>query len=236
MFKRVAGENLRRLRETSVDLANVGQMKRGWYRGHVTIRLGDSRELEFAGPPAAALVTSPPYGDNTSTVPYGQHAYLPLQWIDLPDIDADAGSDWVLSTYEIDRRSLGGSKRITAEQQERLTFLSPTMAKLMRRLENAKSDRRNRLVAFTRDLDDALACALPRVERGGVAAWTVGSRRVGGQLVPLHEILTELASHHGYAEIDTLHREIPVDRKRMAARNEAGATMNREHIVVLRRT
>ena len=54
------------------------------------------------------LVTSPPYGDNTSTITYGQHSYLPLQWIALDDIDPMANEFFLRTTQEIDRRSLGG--------------------------------------------------------------------------------------------------------------------------------
>ena len=39
------------------------------------------------------LVTSPPYGDNRTTVPYGQHAFLPLQWVELSDIGKDIPYD-----------------------------------------------------------------------------------------------------------------------------------------------
>ena len=64
----------------------------GYYRGDITVRLGDSAKLKPAQDIHDLLVTSPPYGDNTSTVPYGQYSYLPLQWIDLHDIDEDANS------------------------------------------------------------------------------------------------------------------------------------------------
>jgi hypothetical protein len=235
MFGRVAEENLRRLSQAAQELTLAGHMSRGWYRGNVTIRLGDCRELTFNGPAAAVLITSPPYGDNTSTVPYGQHAYLPLQWIDLPDIDTSACRDYLATTHEIDRRSLGGSKRITVEQRQTLIGRSPVLADLLKRLTNAGPDRSNRVIAFTRDLDDALARVLPMVKRQGLTAWTVGSRRVGGQLVLLNEMLPELASAYGYAQVETLHREIPANRKRMASRNNEGFTMSREYVVILRR-
>jgi site-specific DNA-methyltransferase (cytosine-N4-specific) len=181
------------------------------------------------------VVTSPPYGDNTSTVPYGQHAYLPLQWIDMSDIDVAAGNDYLSSTYEIDRRSLGGEKYIEACDECRLRSQSPALNDVVDALANEKRDRRNRVLAFTRDLDAALGVIAGTLEYGGVAAWTVGSRRVGGQIVPLEQMLVDLASAHGFSHIGTLDREIPPHRKRMAARNRTGATMQQEHVVVLRR-
>ena len=57
------------------------------------------------------LVTSPPYGDNQTTVTYGQFSYLPLQWIPFEDIDESIELDYLKTTQEIDSKSLGGQIR-----------------------------------------------------------------------------------------------------------------------------
>jgi hypothetical protein len=235
VFARVATESVTRLAAAVDELSQAGVLSRGWYRGNVSLQLGDTRKLTWHGERSAVVVTSPPYGDNTSTVPYGQHAYLPLQWIDMSDIDVAAGNDYLSSTYEIDRRSLGGEKYIEASDERRLRSQSRALNDVVDALANEKRDRRNRVLAFTRDLDAALGVIAGTLEYGGVAAWTVGSRRVGGQIVPLEQMLVELASAHGFSHIGTLDRDIPPHRKRMAARNRTGATMQQEHVVVLRR-
>jgi hypothetical protein len=235
VFARVARENLTRLEEAASELNEKGFLSRGWYKGVVDLRLGDSRRLAWSGPLSAVMVTSPPYGDNTSTVPYGQHSYLPLQWIDLCDIDPVADATCLASTYEIDRQSLGGTKRIGSDVAERLSQRSAAVEKVLAGLEEEKQDRRSRVLAFTRDLDEALKALAPTIVLGSCAAWTVGSRRVGGMPVPLDRILIELSAAYGFVHVETLARDIPLHRKRMAARNSAGATMHREHVVVLRR-
>ncbi len=54
------------------------------------------------------IITSPPYGDNATTVTYGQYSILPLLWIDRKDLTIKNNE---LSTYsKIDRISLGGTK------------------------------------------------------------------------------------------------------------------------------
>lgn len=236
VFRRVTTENLTRLAEAADELAQADVLSRGgWYQGQVTLELGDTRRLSWKGPLSAVVVTSPPYGDNTSTVPYGQHAYLPLQWIDLEDIHPAASRDYLVSTYEIDRRSLGGIKRIKADVERALCQRSPALAEVVLALANERPDRRNRVLAFIRDFDDALSVIAQTVAPNGIAAWTVGSRRVGGHAVPLGQILVELAADQGLSHVHTLHRDIPPHRKRMAARNSAGVTMHREQVVVLRR-
>ncbi len=235
VFARVASENLARLGATACELGDANLLNRGWYRGSVDLRLGDSRRMSWAGPLSAVIVTSPPYGDNTSTVPYGQHSYLPLQWIDLRDIDPTADDACLESTYAIDRASLGGIKQVSDADSERLCRSSATLDAVIDDLVDEKRDRRNRVLAFVRDFDEALGVVSGTIESGGCAAWTVGSRRVGGKVVPLDRILVELAIGHRLAHVETLVRDIPLHRKRMAARNSAGATMRREHVVVLRR-
>lgn len=236
VFARVASDNLGRLRLAARELSDAGVLSRGgWYRGDVTLTLGDTRKLAWRGALSAAIVTSPPYGDNTSTVPYGQHAYLPLQWIDLHDIDAAADRHCLSSTYEIDRRSLGGVKRVSPADAEALCARSRALRRLISALAGERRDRRNRVLAFVRDLDNALSVISGTAQAGATAAWTVGSRRVGGQVVPLEQLLIELAADRGFTHVETLYRDIPGHRKRMASRNRAGATMLREHVVVLRR-
>lgn len=235
VFKRIARANLSKLADAAAELEEEGVLSRGWYRGDVSLRLCDSRQMEWEGPLSTAIVTSPPYGDNTSTVPYGQHSYLPLQWIDLHDIDQAADDRYLANTYAIDRLSLGGVKQVEASDEQELRERSVALDCLIASLAMEKRDRRNRVLAFIRDFDDALDVVSGCVEIGGCAAWTVGSRRVGGQVVPFAQILTDLAASYDLRQVETLERDIPLHRKRMAARNNAGATMRREHVVVLRR-
>lgn len=234
-FGRVVEDNLNRLEEARDELEAVGVLSRGWYRGEISLELGDTRQLAWRAPASPALVTSPPYGDNTSTVPYGQHAYLPLQWIDLDDVGPHADQGCLDSTYEIDRRSLGGVKRVVPEQDEELQTKSKELQRLLAKLVHAKRDRRTRVLAFVRDFDEALANCLPAVAPGAAAAWTVGSRRVGGQQVRLDKFLIELSARHGFTHVQTVRRDIPAHRKRMAPRNGLGSTIGREHVVILRR-
>lgn len=236
IFRRVSKENLSRLALARDELKAADVLSEaGEYQGDVQLRLGDTRLLDWEGPLSAAVVTSPPYGDNTSTVPYGQHAYLPLQWIEMTDIDPSADRSFLSSTYEIDRRSLGGEKRVEDADATALASRSPALDRLIGALSDEKRDRRNRVLAFVRDLDAALAVIGAATKHGAAAAWTVGTRRVGGQSVPLDQVLIDLASARGFAHIETLRRDIPQHRKRMAARNSAGNTMHSEYVVVLRK-
>jgi site-specific DNA-methyltransferase (cytosine-N4-specific) len=180
-------------------------------------------------------MTSPPYGDNKSTVPYGQSAYLPLHWIDLGDIDDETSSAVLKTTHEIDRMSLGGQRPRwpDVEKLHVLRKYSPSLDKLLRRLARTPHDRTTRVVGFVRDLAAALPKLLSAVRVNGYLVWTIGNRRVGGSEVPLADILSELLCQRSAILLGRCTRRIP--QKRMAIRNSISGTIRTEHLLVFRR-
>ena len=85
VFREVATRNLRVLREQQRVLRDRGFLAKARYAGIVSLEISDVRETTGRWQ-ADLLMTSPPYGDNHTTVTYGQASYLPLQWIDRSDI------------------------------------------------------------------------------------------------------------------------------------------------------
>ena len=224
-----------RLLQEATTLQERGYLSEdGSYRGDVCIRLCDSAEVMPLGLRRHdLLVTSPPYGDNTSTVPYGQYSYLPLQWIDLQDIDTDMDADYLRSTYEIDKRSLGGSKRNAVEKVKHLLGVSPSLQQTLRHLAVLPVDRAQRVAAFCRDLDASLSSAVKALRPSAYMIWTVGNRRVGGEQVPTDAILEELMAAKGSRLITRIERRIP--NKRMATRNTIGKTIRKEAVLLFRK-
>ena len=226
-FTTVARDIAQRLDQEAEILRQAGYLSEdGSYCGHVEIRLRDSTTV--AAPESDdydLLVTSPPYGDNTTTVPYGQYSYLPLQWIDLHDIDDGADSSYLRSTCEIDYRSLGGKKRNAVSEAAHLLDVSPSLTETLRRLAELPPDRKRRVAAFCRDLEAALGAVLTALRPRAYMIWTVGNRRVGGQPVPTDAILTELLASHQVHLVTRIDRRIP--NKRMAIRNDIAKTMRK---------
>ena len=232
-FEGVMKDISSRLRDEAATLRESGHLsKNGYYRGEVNIRLGDSSVSSGDEGAHDLVVTSPPYGDNTSTVPYGQYSFLPLQWIDLQDIDEGASRDWLRSAYEIDRRSLGGSRRKAVEQVGSLLDISPSLKKTLDRLEELPTDRSSRVAAFVRDLEASINAVVCASRSKAYMIWTIGNRRVGGEPVPTDGILEELLVAKGASLVTRLERLIP--KKRMATRNAIASTMRGEAILVFR--
>lgn len=180
------------------------------------------------------LVTSPPYGDNTSTVPYGQHAYLPLQWIDLADIDPNADIAFLRTTQEIDRRSLGGhiSKKLLDEKTAELEQQSASLANVFECFKKTKQrpDRKARVASFYLDFIIALDRIVLSLADNAYLVWTIGNRNVGGMEIPNDQILIELLSSRFTHLVVDINRNIHF--KRMPNKNKIAQLMGTEKIMI----
>lgn len=233
IFKEITARNLCHLREQKKTLSERGYLTAGRYKGKVTVRIADSGASAISDKRYDVLVTSPPYGDNVTTVPYGQHSYLPLQWIDLDDIDPKVDRDCLRTTHEIDKRSLGGSRFCQDDVRMTLRKKSATLRKTLDRLRDEPPDRAARVLGFCRDLERCVIPILTALRPNAAMIWILGNRLVGGKLVPLDSILTEFLAAEGARPVLKLEREIPT--KRMAVRNNIAATMRAETILVMRK-
>jgi hypothetical protein len=236
MFESLVTDNLRDLQEHHAILKAAGQLQSGRYSGTVRTSLGDSSISAMRparGECFDIVVTSPPYGDNTTTVTYGQHSYLPLQWIHLGDIDSEVDPSLLRTTQELDRRSLGGGlpklddPRITALMQRSQRF-----AETLHALTNAPDQGARRVASFVMDLDRCLSRIASRVRQNGYLIWTIGNRSVGGVEIPNDVIIANLFEHYGVVEVARVARTI--HSKRMAPRNGFATTMATEQIVIFR--
>ena len=234
-FAAIVSDVNTRLVEEAEALREGGHItKDGCYRGDVVVELGDStKSVPALNGEHDMLLTSPPYGDNTTTVPYGQYSFLPLQWIDLRDIDENADFSYLRSTHEIDTRSIGGSRKNAVQEVQDLLDVSPSLRETLNRLEQLPADRAKRVAGYYRDLAVSLDPVLNALRRDAYMIWTVGNRSVGGKPVPTDAILEELLNTRGSCLVAKIHRKIP--SKRMATRNAISSTMRKESILVFRK-
>lgn len=232
VFKKAINRNLQNLKDHSKYLGEQKYLKRACYSKEVKLTLGDTREVRQS-PLCDIVLTSPPYGDNDTTVPYGQHAFLPLHWIELNDIDPAVDPECLCSGHELDSRSLGGSMRIDKKNYEALADRSNKYKQCLEQLKDQPADRKNRITAFFRDFDACLDPILKGLRPGGLMVWTLGNRKVGGKRVPTDSILLELLASRRATFVCKLPRRIP--SKRMAPKNSISETMSKETILVMRK-
>lgn len=237
IFGELLEKNIGRLESEKEVLTKLGMLSRGWYRGNIALHVKDSAENGSSTTVSGTetydlLVTSPPYGDNKTTVPYGQHSFLPLQWIDLSDISNDLDARCISTTHEIDSRSLGGSLR-GALQDRSLFDASKTLSHTVQALQTISNDCHLRVAAFSRDLNKSLKSVLKLLKPDAYMVWTVGNRCVGGLTIAMDRILEELLVSNGATTVVRFSRPIPT--KRMPSKNNFSNTMSFETVLILRK-
>lgn len=222
------------LKDQTTDWAAKGLLKQGWYQNSVSITAGDSTStLKEAERCYDVVMTSPPYGDNKTTIPYGQYAFLPLQWIPKEDISPSIEAGVLANTHALDTASLGGSAKNAADRAEQLRTEFESVRKYLAKLSSSGSGVK-RFGAFFGDLDPCVAQICNATNPGGYHAWTIGSRHIEGIRVPMEEILEEMLDKRGVGTIGRIHRTIHA--KKMAARNNLSSTMNTEIIVLAKKS
>lgn len=219
-------------------LIEENQLSKGAYKGVVNLSLQDSSKKIITPDNQPnffdLLVTSPPYGDNKTTVTYGQHSYLPLQWIDLEDIDKKANKDFLKTTMEIDSRSLGGRvRRLSKDEIQFLSKKSVAFRSTYLQLLSTTPDRVNKVLAFLKDLFSVIERLFEVMKPNSYQVWTIGNRNVGGIEIPNNQILKEFIISSGGILVTQVEREIL--NKRMPKSNNNSALMNFEDILIFRK-
>lgn len=236
VFRNLARENAASFAAFRRRLDEAKRLKSGKYVAETDARVGDTRSAQEYWADAAPfdlLMTSPPYGDNLTTVTYGQHSYLPLHWIDFKDIDPAADIATLRTTQEIDRRSLGGAASNGVWTEAKLLEASPRLKRFADGLSAKPGDARVRLIRFYRDFGASLESIVNVIKPDGYMIWTVGNRNIAGQQVPTDLVLSELVEGLRCKVVTTLTRRI--HHKRMPNRNASSATMREEKILLIRK-
>jgi hypothetical protein len=235
VFLEMGTINAESFSEFRSELRRRSRVRSGTYAGNSEVNIGDTRDTsdKFGAKSFDLIMTSPPYGDNLTTVTYGQHSYLPLHWIDYEDIDPEADRETLRTTHEIDRRSLGGTQHEKSWTEESLLASSPALKNFADNLPATPSDGRKRLLRFYGDFAASLVSIASAAKPNAYMVWTVGNRNIGGKQVPTNIVLQELLEEQGCSVLKTLTRTI--HHKRMPDRNASSATMREEKILLVRK-
>ena len=242
LFESTMQYNISKYNEFYSELLKRGHLKKGGsaYKGQVKIVLGDAiAYLNHSKQKHSLVFTSPPYGDNHTTVSYGQYSIMPLRWINYGDID-EAVDDTLLATlYEIDNQSLGGksSNKALTPSRKRVIKKSKTLKTQIDQINKTAPQQSNKVIAFYSDYDRFLAALSKKMKPNAISVWTLGNRKVAKQEIFMNKIMVELCEPYHMQLLTKFTRQIL--NKRMPKLNgyqgvEKGlqSTMTREHILI----
>lgn len=172
-------------------------------------------------------ITSPPYGDNQTTVPYGQFSSLALHWINDDDLNLEG---WELDNYSIiDSKSMGGSKKKLSFDQFSLSLIYPYISRII-------ESKQEKVLNFFDDYFDFMQ-QLCRVTDKYIVM-TLGNRTVDRVNIDLTNISKTYLEYLGFKNIQILSREIPskrIPRKTSNVYNESVDSMNSEYVIIHQR-
>lgn len=194
------------------------------------IRWGNTKDDVLSKVKFDILVSSPPYGDNHTTVTYGQTSYLPLQWIDPRDLSCPF--DYVKTTQEIDRQSLGGkiNRKELLATIEMVYGRTPTLRFFFENVPDEERNKYYKTLSFISDFDASLDKIVASMKDDAFYIWTIGNRFVGGREIPNDQILVELMESRGIMLFERAERQIL--NKKQARKNSCSQTMEKEHILI----
>ena len=156
---------------------------------------------EFSNGEFDITITSPPYGDNHTTVPYGEFSYLPMKWINSSDLDLEGWEFDYCSS--IDNHSMGGSKKKKVTNSENYELIEPFLDKICNR-------KKSKVEGFFADYFDALE-EIVRITDKNIAL-TLGNRTVDRVKINLSDITKTFIERRGFSISDETTRTIPVKR------------------------
>ena len=203
---------------------------------------GDSRTIlrekrRFAENSIDLVITSPPYGDNTTTITYGQYSVLPLRWISLSDIQDSISVGTVASLSRIDRDSLGGVN-YSPDQLSQSGILNAS-GELKRFVDSLLSEKKTvkarKVASFILDFSEVIQNLSLIIKPGKLLVFTVGNRHVNKMELPLHLILKELAELHGMDMRYDFRRNIIKNKNYVDTSVQGFKTINKETIMILQK-
>lgn len=170
------------------------------------------------------IVTSPPYGDSSTTVAYGQFSALANQWLGFME-----------NGRTLDKILMGGIKANEVKK-----FSSKALNRDIKKIDSIDPKRVLDVVSFFNDYESSINNISKVVKPKGKVCYVVSNRTVRGVQISTHEITKDFFSENGFIHVDTFTRKI--SGKRMPRQNSPkGVTgqktnlMNNEYIVVLQK-
>ena len=166
------------------------------------------------------VVTSPPYGDSSTTVAYGQFSRWANEWFNFPN------------AKNLDRILMGGNS------QNIFTIEPQSIREELLEIKSIDQVRYKQVMAFLQDYSMSIHNVSNCVRKGGRVCYVVGNRTVKGVQISLDYFTAEMFEKEGFVFETTIVREIP--NKRMPSKNSPSnkvgvkaKTMSNEYIVIL---
>lgn len=189
--------------------------------GLVNVQQIDSRKLPFDVSDFDGAVTSPPYGEEKSTIGYARWSKLSIAWLRLGGEIKDSN-----------KNALGAT--IGKNILDKLNDLpSPTARTLLRAIVKTDPERVRDALPFFFDYLQTLKEVFRVLKEGSYYCIVIGDRSIRKQLLDMEKVTIELGKEAGFKHVNSYFRNIPM--KLIPWSTPTGKTISRESIIVLKK-
>ena len=182
---------------------------------HVKVITGDARKLPLNDCSVDAVITSPPYGEESHTMSYVRFSKLSLIWLgyDLEKIRL------------MEQNTLGG-----LVQKYDYKEFPQDIQKIFLTVRSKNKKRAYEMLSYIYDYKRALSEVSRVVKRGGYICIVIGDRSVAGVKISNEVITKALMTQIGLRHVATFYRRIP---KKVLPRSDYKVELiNKESIII----
>jgi site-specific DNA-methyltransferase (cytosine-N4-specific) len=187
----------------------------------VKVQRGDARNLPFCEEEFDGAVTSPPYGEEKSTIGYARWSKLSIAWLRLSQEIKDSNKNTLGAIAEKDIL-------------EKLNDLdSSTALKVLREFAKTDPNRVKDALPFFFDYLITLKEVHRVLKSGSYYCVVIGDRSIRKRLLDMEKVSVELGTKAGFKHEHSFFRNIPM--KLIPWDTPTGKTISRESIILLRK-
>lgn len=167
---------------------------------------------------ADLVITSPPYGDNRTTISYGQFSRYPLLWLGFSKN----------KVYKIDELP-----ETNPEITDEIKLLNEckTYKKISKKINEKDNKRALEVEKYFVSIFKSLGQISESLSNGGKLCMIIGPRTVRNIIVPNDKIIAEMGTMTDLHHVHSIERNISF--KRLPSRNAGGSTILREKVMIL---
>ncbi len=211
-------------------------------RPYVSVKYGDSLQKLadrriFKRASFDLVITSPPYGDNATTITYGQYSVLPLRWIPLSDIGGGISNETINTLTKIDNDSLGGHYYTVSDitKSELYNYSSAFYTLYNHLTDEMQIDKARKVASFLLDIEKIVSLLSEIINENKYMVFTVGNRHVNKEEVPFDEMLSDISEHYGFDVLYDFKRNILKNKVYTDTKAQNFKTIQKETIIVLKK-
>ncbi len=170
------------------------------------------------------VVTSPPYGDSSTTVAYGQFSAMANQWI--------FGME---KPRALDKKLMGGNKAKYISK-----FISDILNQQISEISKIDRKRALDVTSFYREYQKSINNISSTIKKGGFSCFVVSNRTVRGVNLNTDKITIDFFKECGLNHVETFERKIlnkrlPKHNSPNGKNGNKNSLMNMEYVIIMQK-